>query len=427
MPLIRWFRRLTSRKIDLRVGLFLALREVRRANKWTTLLIIAVMTLTFLNLTVVGGILVGLIEGGVRGDRDRYSGDVIISTPLKKEYIERSQEIVAFLKTLPEVDDFSTRYLDSGTLQTGYKTRSDPSEQLDQAGAVLVGIDPDIEARVTGLNRFVRTGDYLQADDYDQVLVGQNLLFNYTPIDSPGFQNLKDVDAGSKVRLVVGSSTREVTIKGVINAKAANLDQQIYMTSRQLRTMLNRSDYNVDEIAVMAAPGVSAERVQQLLINQGFGSVANIQTAEEALPKFLRDIKAVFALLGNVIGGIGLAVASITIFIVIFVNAITRRRYIGIMKGIGINRFAIEFSYILQSLFYAIIGMVLGSLILFLVLQPYFEAYPLKFPFSDGILVATPLGTAVRALVLFFATMIAGYIPARIVAKQNTLDAILGR
>lgn len=60
-------------------------------------------------------------------------------------------------------------------------------------------------------------------------------------------------------------------------------------------------------------------------------------------------------------------------------------------------------------------------------LKPYFDAYPIDFPFSDGILVATVSGTLARAGILFVATIIAGYIPARIVVRQNTLDAILGR
>ncbi len=131
--------------------------------------------------------------------------------------------------------------------------------------------------------------------------------------------------------------------------------------------------------------------------------------------------------MGNLIGSVGLAVASITIFIVIFVNAITRRRYIGILKGIGISSRAIEISYIIQSLFYALLGMIIGSFLVFAVLQPFIAAHPINFPFSDGILVATAGGTFLRAVILGIATIIAGYIPARIVVKQNTLSAILGR
>ena len=148
---------------------------------------------------------------------------------------------------------------------------------------------------------------------------------------------------------------------------------------------------------------------------------------DEAIPKFLKDIKGTFSILGNAISGIGLVVACITIFIVIFVNAITRRRFIGILKGIGISERAIKFSYVLQSLFYALSGVVIGSCIVFFFLKPLIAAHPINFPFSDGILVATVGGTMTKALILFIATVIAGYIPARMVVRQNTLNAILGR
>ena len=76
--------------------------------------------------------------------------------------------------------------------------------------------------------------------------------------------------------------------------------------------------------------------------------------------KFLKDIKGTFAILGNAISGIGLIVACITIFIVIFVNAITRRRFIGILKGIGINKKAILYSYMMQAMIYAFMGIIIG-------------------------------------------------------------------
>ena len=39
------------------VGLFLATRDIRHSNPWTTALIIFVMSLTFLNMILIGGIL----------------------------------------------------------------------------------------------------------------------------------------------------------------------------------------------------------------------------------------------------------------------------------------------------------------------------------------------------------------------------------
>jgi len=84
-------------------------------------------------------------------------------------------------------------------------------------------------------------------------------------------------------------------------------------------------------------------------------------------------------------------------------------------------------SYVFQAFFYGITGSVIGLLLTFGFLRPYFLAHPINFPFSDGILVATPEGAALRVGILLFITLLAGYIPARLIVSKNTLDSILGR
>ncbi len=132
-------------------------------------------------------------------------------------------------------------------------------------------------------------------------------------------------------------------------------------------------------------------------------------------------------MLGNMLSSIGLVVASITIFIVIFINAVTRRKFIGILKGIGINGEVIEISYMFQSTFYALCGSAIGLFVVYALLVPAFKASPIDFPFSDGILVAPLPATFLRVGLLILSTVIAGYIPARMIVRKNTLDSILGR
>ncbi len=409
------------------VGWFLGLRDIRRANPWTTLLIILVMTLTFLNLIVVSGILVGLIQGSSDANRDYYTSDLIVSNFQSREYIDRTSEVVQAVNNLPGLRAYTSRYIQGGRVEAGYKTQINERDVVDNSGGLVAGIDPVKEDKVTNLSRFVVEGEYLEPGDYDQVLLGSNMLYRYAPIDSPGLQTLDKAEVGSRVRLVIGDQKREVTIKGVIKSKVGENDQRIFMIDRELRQLIGRTDYNVDEIAIALQPGTSPVTAKAWLLERGVGRYANIQTWEEAQPKFLTDIKLTFALLGNVIGTIGLVVASITIFIVIFVNAITRRRYIGIAKGIGVSSLAIEFSYIVQSIFYALGGIILGLLLVYGLIKPYFDLHPLNFPFSDGILVAPWSGSLLRAGILLLATIIAGYIPAKIVIRGNTLSAILGR
>ncbi len=410
----------------IRIGFFLALRQVRRASKWTTGLIIFVMTLTFLNLVVVSGILVGLIEGAVEANKEYYTSDIIISKLEKKDYIEQSPVVLNIIRSLPEAQEVSARYIESGRIEANYKSAA-KEEEIDSAGGTFAGIDPEAEDSLTGISKFVIEGEYLKPDDYDQVLIGAYLLKKYFPVESPGFTTLDNVGVGDKVRVKIGDITREVRVKGIIKSKVDELSYRVFFVDTQFRDLIGRSDYNVDEISIKLQKGADATEVKEALIRAGVSKYAKVQTFEDAQPKFLKDIKATFALLGNMISSIGLAVASITIFIVIFINAITRRKFIGILKGIGISGKTIEASYIFQSFFYAICGSAIGLALLYGFLQPYVSANPIDFPFSDGILVAPLLGTFIKIGILIFTTVVAGYIPARMIVRRNTLDSILGR
>lgn len=410
----------------IRLGFFLALRQVMRASKWTTGLIIFVMMLTFLNLVVVSGILVGLIEGAVEANKEFYTSDIIISKLEKKNYIEQSPRLLDIIRSMPEVAHVSPRYLQSGRLEANYKTAV-KEEEIDSAGASFIGIDPVAENNLTGISQFVIEGEYLEPTDYDQVLIGAYLLTEYFPVESSAIQTIDNVRVGDKVRVTIGDVKREMTVKGIIKSKVDEISYRAYFVDTQFRDLIGRNDYNVGEISISLKDGSDPMLVKEALLRAGVGEYARVQTFEDAQPKFLQDIKDTFALLGNLISSIGLVVASVTIFIVIFINAITRRKFIGILKGIGISGKTIEASYVFQSFFYALCGSSIGLFLLYGFLQPFIAAHPINFPFSDGILVAPLDVTMLKIIILIITTIVAGYVPARMIVRKNTLDSILGR
>lgn len=413
--------------LNIRVGLYLAVRQIRRASLWTTGLIVFVMLLTFLNLVVVTGILVGLIEGINDSYRTQYTGDVVLSSLATKNYIEDTPSVIAFIKTLPQVSMLTERYQAGGTIEANYLTRVSDTEKPNATGAQVVGIEPVSENAFSGLSRHIIDGQYLSEGDYDQVLVGNLLLAKYAFGNQPGLTPLTDVAPGTKVRLSLNGVVREVIVKGVVKSKIAPLAASVFISASELRTLMNRSDQNVAQIAVRLSPGSDPLAFKNLLLSSGIGEKAKVQTFTDSIPNGVADVKKTFEMLGNGFSSIGLVVAAITIFIVIFINAITRRKFIGILKGIGISGEAIEISYVFQSLFYAVIGSVIGMIVLYGILVPTVAAHPIDFPFSDGILVAPIGGTAMRMLLLVLTTVIAGYIPSRMIVRRNTLDSILGR
>lgn len=413
--------------LNIRVGYYLAVRQLRRASLWTTGLIVFVMLLTFLNLVVVTGILVGLIEGINESYRTQYTGDVILSSLQTKNYIEDTPGVIAFIKTLPQVSLLTRRYQTSGTVEANYLTRTNSREKPNATGVQIIGIDPADEDAFTGLSSHVIEGQYLSGEDYDQILVGNYLLAQYAFGELPGLTPLKNVTPGTKVRLTINGATREVIVKGFVKTKIDALAMSIFMPASEVRTLMGRDDQNAMQVAIRLAPGSDPVAFKNLLLRSGIGEKAKVQTFEDSIPNGVADIKTTFAMLGNGFSSIGLVVAAITIFIVIFINAITRRKYIGILKGIGISGEAIEISYIFQSLFYASIGSAIGLIVLYGVLVPAIAAHPIDFPFSDGILVAPMDGTLIRIFLLVLTTVIAGYLPSRMIVRRNTLDSILGR
>lgn len=418
------------RLLDIRVGFFLAVRQVRHASIWTNILIVCVMLLTFLNLVAVSGILVGLIVGISNLYRQQQTGDVFISNLTTKNYIERSQDVITFARSLPQVDVVDPRYVAGGIVEANYKTHAKLTEKPNQTAANIIGVDPVLEESLSHLTSFIGEGSYLSPTGWDEIVIGSQLIDRYSFVGDllPGISSLRDIYPGTTVRVTVNGVTREMTVKGILVTTANSpLASKVVMNGDQLRQMLGRDDHNVNQIAIMLKPGADPAAVRDLFLRSGIGDVARVQTYADAIPGGVSEIKDTFSQLGTAIGSIGLVVASITIFIVIFINAVTRRKFIGILKGIGISGEAIEVSYMFQSLFYAVIGSGLGLLVVYGFLVPYTDAHPIVLPISRAVIVAPLTDTMLRVALLVAATVIAGFIPARMIVRKNTLDSILGR
>ncbi|MEI6296894.1 MAG: FtsX-like permease family protein [bacterium] len=419
-------------KESLFVGWFLAVRQIRRTSVWTTTLIVFVMMLTFLNLVVVSGILVGLVEGSSAAYRSQYSGDVLISNLPTKKFIPNTLQIVRNYSDVTHIKAVSTRYITSGVIESDYKKIKKPGDVFERVSASITGIDPEDENIVTALSKRVIQGEYLSSDDVGYVLVGSSLLKEYAGKNRPGSGKfLSGVFPGAKIRITSNDKEREYTVKGIIKSKIGEVGNRIYALDRDVRILTERFDYNANEISFKIDDSVSPEHVRDDIISinksNGIDGEMRVETWSEAQGQFFKDLQSTFFILGSLIGFISLVVAAITLFIVIFINAISRRRYIGILKGIGVDSAAIKISYTLQSIFYSVAGSLIGFIIIYGILVPFFMENPIDFPFSDGFLYAPISETFVRFIILLIITVVAGYVPAAIITRKNTLDAILGR
>lgn len=411
------------------VGRFLAIRDLKRSNPWTTLLIIFVMSLTFLNMVLIGGLLLGLAQGMIGSFKQYYSADLFITPSTEKSIIEQTQDITSAVETIPNLDSYTLRITTPAKVEYGHRTRTEPTDIVENSQAVLTGINFAQENEVTDLSKKVVEGEYLSDADFNSVLVGKNLFEKYSNRpDSSTEQKLKNAEVGSVVNVVVGNTQKEFIVKGIVGTGNNTIDSRIFVVDAAAREMKNQENLDVNEIAIKLTStnlvDESRSYLQNILENN---QDITIQTASEAVPGSSADITKTFKLLGNLVGVIALIVGAITIFIVIFVNAITRRKYIGILKGIGISAQAIEISYVIQSLFYALSGILVASLFLMGFLKPYLDIHPLVLPIAEGRLAVTNGDILTRGIILIITSLISGFIPARLVTRQNTLDSILGK
>ena len=412
---------------ELRIGIFLGLRQIQRSSLWTTLLVISVILFTFLNLVLLSGVLNGIIDGALREVRSVAIGDITID-PLEDETrILETERLLQELSTYSEITSFSARYVGPATLEANHQTRRRLSDEQNIISVNITGIDPVAENETSSLSRMVTEGSYLNPDESGYILLGKFNVDRYAAEFGDVFESLENIYPGDPVLVTANGQSREFIVKGIVTSKVDLVSTSVYIPEVEFRRMFERTDYNANQIAVRLISGSDEVLLRDQLRLSPLGNLAKINSFEDAIPKSTIDIRETFDILGIFTGAIGLIVASITIFIVVFINALSRRRQIGILKAIGITRRSIEYAYIIQAVFYACIGAALGIIITHFALVPYFIENPINFPFSNASLSIDLKGMFIRSAALICVSLVAGFVPAWMITRQNTLSAVLGR
>jgi putative ABC transport system permease protein len=434
----------------LSLGFFLATRQIVRGSKWASILIILIMCLTFLNLVATSGFLVGIVEGAERSFREEWTGDLFVTSRSENPYIKRTTDITNMIATSPYVREYSIRTIGGAKIEANWfeKRKEDDENSVSNQ---IAGVDPVAEDRTTHISKSLVEGSWLQDGDTEGIVLGSGYLDKYSRI-ADSVSLLRKVVPGdivrvtvSKVPILISSEgaltiptetpkladgttiTKDFVVRGIVSSKVQFVASRAYILDSELRKMIGKTDLDASEIAISLTPNTDPYKLKTSLLNNGYAEFAKIETSAEGAPEFLVKFKEFFNTIGLVLGSMSIIVGLITIFIINYINALMRRRQIGIMKAIGVTEFAIEFSYVCQAFFYVITGSLIGMFIIFFVLKPLTTVYPLETPFATITLVADFSSAFLKLALVVTVSMIAGYLPARIIVNSNTLNAILGR
>jgi len=405
---------------DIKTSFFIARKTIARGRKSTLALMVSVLALLFINMMFISGVLSGLWQTEVDLVISLLTSDITISPqrdPEIKQFIQNQNELRAQLETIPGVIATARHYQIAGSISFD----KDKSGQFKSVSGAIIGIDPSDEKKVFTLDTHMLAGEPLTDGDTDKIMLSSALAGGF---GTPSTSDLGGVKVDDKVQITYQNGImRTYTVKGIYNdligiyetfitSKEAESVLGVYDNASQIMvsTDLTRNTIQNYEAKVkMMAPNLTVKSFNDLL-----GSVASFQDA--------------LSFISNVVSVISVIVAAITIFVLIYVNAVSRKRQIGILKAIGIKQEIIVNAYILQSLFYTVFGLFIGVIAVFGILQPLFIAYPVAIieDFMYITLTYTALGIVIAITAFVIAGYLSGRIPARIVAKQNILTAIWG-
>jgi ABC-type antimicrobial peptide transport system permease subunit len=96
------------------------------------------------------------------------------------------------------------------------------------------------------------------------------------------------------------------------------------------------------------------------------------------------------------------------------------------MKAIGMKQQIIVLSYVFLALFYALVGIGAGTIILQTLIVPYFAAHPLSFPMGLVTPQIVPGEFLVSVISMLLVSIAGGFIPSWRVTRENIIKAIWG-
>jgi putative ABC transport system permease protein len=396
---------------NLNLSLFLAYKSITKGNKGTLILTIFIMSLIFVNLVFTASIFLGLGNTVNNQVINTLYGNVALEPKTDEKYISDVYSLKQKINSVPGITGISAQYVTGAAFS--YK---------DKSGAWAIrSINPDDEITVTTIHNFMIDGEYLSRLDTDEIILGKEIPGGYG--GDLEHLSLGGVRVGDSIDVLFNNGIkRSYRVKGVFDANFQQSNNIAYISQKEMESVLGLEDKASLILIKTRDLGNEGSYIKQFL-ELGIKEEIKPWTVYAAMVK---NITASFDMIALLIAVIGLFVASVTIFIIIYVNTISKRRQIGILRAIGIKESVIIHSYILQAMFYAISGTIIGLIIMFFILKPWFITHPLKFPVGFVSLLIVPEKVMVNTISLIAAALAAGLIPSWMAVRETILEAIWG-
>jgi len=405
---------------DIKTAFFIAYKTIIKGHKSTVALIVFILSLSFFNLMFVSGILSGFSDGIIRSMIDTTTAHIIVmpqEEPTRKDFILDQSSVRAQIRTIPGVVAAVRHY----KLGSSVAYDKEKNGKFKYVSAPVISVTQSEEKEVLTVYKNIVSGEFPDDLKNDEIVMGANLTGGYGTKQT---SDLGGAIVGDEVQMTYSNGiTRTYTIKGIYKLTMGGSGNTVFISTKEAESVL--STYN-NASEIMVKVDLTKNTLDEY-VNQIGAMTPNLKI--EDYTNRLSTVGIIidaFNIISVIISIISIIVVAITIFVMIYVNAVSKRRQIGILKAIGIKESIIELSYIIQSLFYAILGVIAGLIIIFWLAVPFLTVRPIPMPFGNASLVYTSLGIFINITSLIIAGIFAGFIPAKIVARENILKSIWG-
>lgn len=386
------------------LGWRLMRQYIVRGRKWTLALTTLLVAVAFINLAFASSLLTGITHAIEHQVKSLMVGEIYLDAKEPGKFIANADEKVAAIKRIDGVR-MADKVLSFDTLLV--------SGDAYTRAAVNV-VDPKTFGETLDIEKHIESGTFLKNDD--EIVLGSR-LFVRTALDG--------AKVGDTISMKINGKDVKVKVGGISNTKYIYADDAVYISRTLWQKISGEANSTAATMIIVRAANGKDNEVKKALENLKYTDVRIHDWRDAA--SYMDTISGSFISLDAIMLLVGVIIAAVTIFIVIYVDIINKRRQIGIQRAIGVKPRVIVFSYVLLSLFYAVCGVAAGLAIFFGGLVPFFLAHPFRLPIADVTLYVSPPQLVFRAEIVLVVAIISGAIPAIMASRMKMLDAILGR
>jgi len=397
---------------SLKVAAFMAVKSIARGNRWVFTLIVAMLALVYLNLVFAPAMLAGVVDTINNKIVNTMSGHIMIESKTEQKEIA---DVAALVDQIEAVDGVAA-----------VSARSDAPADISFSGerflTSVYSIEPDEDSQVFKISENIIEGSYLNPGDTSQILLGVQIAGSDNENLELYSVSLKSVHAGDVVTVDYPTGIKkQYTVKGIFQVELIQTDLSAFITETEYESMNPLADNTATSLHIRADDGNNLDPILTQIGSLRDG--IRYRTWDE-VAGVLKSMTRTFDDVIRILQVVALIVAAITIFIITYIDLVSKRKQIGIQRAIGITPSSIVLSYVLRAIIYAVVGTLVAVVIFAFIIRPIEARYPFHFPFGD-ILLPLDIAYLVRSMfILLGVAVVAAFLPAWRTIKIKIIDAI---